>query len=380
MSFERYTGVHGEKNVQRTLRAIEACGGKVLKAPDPTTAPYEISVGLPNGDVRDLVCYAFTANKYRQGGRPLGEHRLQVKYGSDFTRYHDLYIDPKRRRTTLMFGVHHELDLFIAVDPVLHNPTWFSRSIELKEPELLAARAQGWHGWERDRSRARRKRDAPLESFMTEAIFAFTDDYFLRYVETERHAAGLDAAERLVVGSQIARFGAPTRGKRHPLEELLGLGAAELLDVLAGTTRLLTAVRGRVAEHHLGRQLAKTPGVSSVETLDLDGQPDFLIDYKGKPLRIECKNVATSSKPERPLVDFQKTRAAKSDPCSRYYAAKQFEVLAACLHPITKHWEYRFCLTTALAPHKTCHGKLSERVYLDRQGWSESLDKILRAR
>lgn len=378
MDFERYPRVRGKINVERTLDAIEACGGTILKKPDPTIAPYEISVRLKSGEVRDLICYAFTANKYRQGGRPEGEHRLQVKYGSDFSRYHEIFIDPTRRRTTLMYGVHQELDLFITVDPMMHNPTWFSRSIELKEDELEEALRRGWHGWERERSAVRRKREAPLDSLMTEAIFAFTPSFFLGYVEVERHASGLDAAERLLIADQIARFGAPTEHQRHPLEKLLGLTATDLLNVLGGTSRLLTAVRGRVAEHHLGALLAKTPGVSSVELIDRDGEPDFAILYKGRSVRIECKNVAASSRPERPLVDFQKTRAAKGDPCSRYYATSQFEVLAACLHPITRNWEYRFCATTDLVPHKKCAGKLSERVYLDRPGWTQTLGDLLR--
>lgn len=377
MVFEQYRGVRGGRNIQRTLAAIEASGGTVLKAPDPTIAPYEITVALPTGEKRELICYAFTANKYLQSGRPSGEHRIQVKYGSDFTRYHELFIDHTRRRTTLMFGVHDELDLFIAADPVMHNPTWFSRSIELKERELFVAKEQGWHGWERDRSHIRRKREAPLESFETEAIFAFTPTNFLKYVEVERHTSGLDAAERLLVGNQIAHFGAPTNTKKHPLEDLLCLNRDELLNILGGTSRLLTAVRGRVAEHHLGVQLANMAGVSSVESLDVDGQPDFAIVYKGKDVRIECKNVAASSKPARPLVDFQKTRAAKGDPCSRYYAATQFEVLAACLHPLTSRWEYRFCSTRTLEPHKKCTGKLSDRVYVQGHTWSDALGDIL---
>jgi hypothetical protein len=375
MKLERYEGVRGKRNVAQIDAAIVASGGRILRGPDPRIAPFEYVVQLPNGEIRDLVCYAFTANKYRQAGRPAGEHRFQIKYGSDFSRYYDLYIDPTKQRTTLVFGVHHDLDLFVAVDPLLHTPTWFSCSIELKEPELNAARKAGWHGWERERAIGRRKQASPLESFQTEAVCAFTPEHFLEYVEFERHASGLDAAERLIVGESFAKAGVLRPGKKHPLEQLLGLSADELLNVLGGTARLLTAVRGRVAEHHLGTYLESVSGVSSVTPVDVDGPPDYTIMYRKREFRIECKNVGRSK--ARPKVDFQKTRAAKGDPCSRYYAATQFEVLAACMHSVTDKWEYKFCSTTALEPHKKCKNKLSDRVYIEGNAWTTSLPNTL---
>ena len=149
---ERYSGVQGRKNVERIEAALESCGATILSRADPRVAPYEITIRSPGGEVHDLVCYAFTANEYRQKGRPPGEHRFQVKYGSDFDRYHELFFDPSRRRVTLMFGVHHELDLFVAVDPQMHNPTWFSMSVEFKREELDLASKSSWHCWERERS------------------------------------------------------------------------------------------------------------------------------------------------------------------------------------------------------------------------------------
>ena len=37
-------------------------------------------------------------------------------------------------------------------------------------------------------------------------------------------------------------------------------------------------------------------------------------------------------------------------------------MLAACLHAVTEDWEFRFRETSLLGPHRTCAGKLSERV------------------
>jgi hypothetical protein len=368
MKLSRYIGVRGKRNVAMISAALEKCGARILSAPDPSVAPYEYLIELPNGERRDLVCYAFTANRYKGRKRPDGEHRFQIKYGSEFHRYHDLFIDPKRRRTTLLFGVHEKLDLFISADPILHTPTWFSCSVEFKDRNLRLAKKHGWHGWERDRTKTgRRKRQSPLESFQTEAICAFTPKHFLNYIEFERLAFGLDAAERLVVGREIAKGGALKPGKKHPLEQALSLSAAELLDVLGGTGRLLTAVRGRVAEHHLGVYLRSLPSISKVEAIDQDGPPDYSIVYRRRPFRIECKNVGPDSK--RPKVDFQKTRAAIGDRCSRYYSATQFEVLAACMNAVTQEWEYRFCPTTKLPEHTKCKGKLSNRVYVEGPAW-----------
>src|SRR4051812_46555861 len=112
MGFERYEGVHGKRNLAKVCAAIEACGATVMNVPDPRVAPFEITLRTPGGELVDIVCYAFTANEYLQGKRPAGEHRFQIKYGSEFDRYHDVYVDDSRRRITLMFGVHHELDLF----------------------------------------------------------------------------------------------------------------------------------------------------------------------------------------------------------------------------------------------------------------------------
>jgi len=376
MKLERYVGVRGRSNVAFISAAIEASGGRILSSPDPSVAPYEYLIQLPNGERRDLVCYAFTANRYHGKGRPDDEHRFQIKYGSEFTRYHNLFIDQSRKRTTLLFAVHAELGLFISADPILHTPTWFSCSIEFKDDDLELAKERGWHGWERDRAMGgRRKQPSPLESFQTEALCAFTPEHFLHYIEFERLASGLDAAERIVVGRELGKAGALQAGKKHPLEEALGLSAAQILEVLGGTARLVTAVRGRVAEHHLGIHLQSLPGVSRVQALDQDGPPDYSIVYRKRPFRIECKNVGRNRK--RPKVDFQKTRAAKGNPCSRYYAASQFEILAACMNAVTTKWDYQFCRTTELDEHKICKGKLSDRVYIEGQAWSSSLPAAL---
>jgi hypothetical protein len=390
-AMERYYGVHGRKRVEAIAAAIELSGGQVVRAPSPSVAPFEFDVRLPDGKPLSLVCYAFTANKYRQGGRPADEHRLQVKYGSEFHRAHEIFIDPKGAKTTLFFAVHDDEDLFIAVDPALHNPTWFSSSIELKHADVRSALKTGWHGWERERVHRGRRRVLPQMSLTSEALLAFAPKHFLTYALFERVATGIDTGERLILINDIGDDLRRGRGARsivstrldlvrpasaeHKLLSQLGLPIDQLLDLIAENPRLHTAVRGGVAERHLQVVLEKTPGVTGVQKINLDGQPDFSIKFRRQPLRIECKNVSPQTSHGLARVDFQKTRAAKGNPCSRYYAASQFEVLAACIYPVTQRWDFRFCLTNTLPPHKKCPGKLSDRVLVD--GWAEDLPSLL---
>lgn len=391
MKLNQYHGVHGKKQLDAITAAVVASGGTIVRHGPPNIAPFEVTAKTADGLVLDLICYAFTANKYRQRSRPEDEHRFQVKYGSEFDRPHALYIDELGQRTTLFFGVHEEEGLFIAADPAMHNPTWFSSSVEFKQDALDEAKATGWHGWERERVSGGRRRTHPLMDLRTEALLAFQPKHFLTYARLERQAYGLDAGERLLL---IDRIGADLQCGRlpkilteavhtlanvtgHPLLAQFNINASELLDMIGSNFRLAAAVRGAVAEHHLLRELRETPGITGVMKLDKDGAPDFELTYRRRIYRVECKNVLrrTSSK-GNVRVDFQKTRAAKNNPCSRYYSASQFEVLAGCLHPVTERWEFRYRETKALAPHTKCPSKLAEKVVVDEL-WAANLPSLL---
>ena len=132
----RYNGLRRSNIVARMEQALQECGAKILVRASPTTAPFEFTVKTPTGVQRELVCYAFTANKYRRAGGPPDKHRFQIMYGSGSDRCHQLYFDPRGKKTTLLFGVHLEMGLFVAVDPRMHSPTWFPRSVELR-PAIL---------------------------------------------------------------------------------------------------------------------------------------------------------------------------------------------------------------------------------------------------
>lgn len=373
--YTRYS-VRRHREVRYIADAIERSGGTLLNDPDPTSAPFQFDVLSPQGDLLHTLCYAFYANKYRQKGRPSDEHRLQIKYGKNFQEYHEIFIDPSRSIITLLFGVHIDEGIFIALDPAMHNPTWFSRSVEFKDLQISRTQESGWFGWERDRSEARRKRVAPLEDLRTEVLLGFTPENFIRYVNFERVATALESGERLFL---IEGFDSDYRASsRHPLEVEFGLPAWKILDLISDALRLKVAVRGSVAEEYLRRYLYDVPGVSNLEALDKDGMPDFSLKYRDeKTYLVECKNVLRRKANSRVRVDFQRTRASVGDPCTRYYKPTDFDILAACLFPVTGSWDFRFCATRLLAPHSKCPGRLSQTVYTDDIGWSDSVSEVL---
>ena len=374
----RYSVSRREPIVRFITAALERGGARIVSPPDPSRAPFEIAIRTPAGEDLELICYAFLANKYRQRNRPSDEHRFQVKYGSDFRGYHRLYIATSPNRVTLMFGVHLEEGLFIACDPAMHEWTRFSRSIEFKTHHVKRARASGWLAWERDRSQGRRHAPPPIEDARTEVLLAFQPERFLQYVAFEQVASGMDAGERLLLADKIGSTPAPPQALVHPMERELGLSAHQILDMIGGAFRLKAAVRGSAAEHHLGEYLRSVPGVTKVRAIDEDGRPDFEVVVRRRAILIECKNVLRRlTTAGLPRVDFQKTRASKKDPCSRYYKPTQFDVLAACLHPITERWEYRFASTATLPSHPRCPGHLSSQVTVSPSGWHESLGVLL---
>jgi hypothetical protein len=101
--------------------------------------------------------------------------------------------------------------------------------------------------------------------------------------------------------------------------------------------------------------------------------------YRDHSLTIECKNVLARTVGGRPKVDFQRTRHAKADPCHRYYSRAEFDMLAACVQPISKRWEFTFRATRDLKKHDHCPGRLSQHVYLDEGTWLESARDALDA-
>ena len=365
--------------------SLQNSGCKVLHASPSDQAPFRITFETPLGERLGIVVYAFLANQRLTKNRPSDEHRFQVKYGSKDGKLHELWQDRYGLYTTLFCGINPEQGFFVAADPVLHNPTKFFISVEFKQEHVDEILKHGWHAWERERRTA--STDEP-----TEVLVGGTAESFLRYIRFEREALGEDQGHRQLLAERFAdgrksfiqpaldwsRPEAPPKDQLHALAHEFELSEHEVLDVIASARRLKMAVRGWVAEEHLYRTLQTVPGVEGCRRLDIEGGADVELSYRGsRPFTIECKNVLRKTlKDGTPRVDFQRTRASKSDPCSRYYAPTDFDMVAACLHSVTEQWEFCYALPRTFDPHKKCRGKLSNRLLIDDR-WAKDPTVVL---
>jgi hypothetical protein len=367
------------------ISALKAEGCRIIHEPRPDEAPFRITLETPTGERLGIVAYAFLATFTPTKNRPADEHSFQVKYGSKDGKLHELWQDPYGLYVTLFLGINPERAFFVAADPVLHSPTKFFIRIEFKQEHVDEALRAGWHAWERQRR-------SGGDGEPVEVLVGGTASSFLRLVRFEREAVGEDQGHRqllaervavevpsskVVVPSAVPPVPGPTR--LHQLAEEFELSESEVLDLIAGARRLKMAVRGWVAEEHLVRTLKTVPGVSACTRLDEEGGPDVSLRYEGgRPLLVECKNVLRDRAANGDArIDFQKTRASKGDPCSRYYGVGDFDVVAACLHAVSEKWEFEYARTAWLDPHRKCAGKLSNLVRVD-QRWKRPVQEVLR--
>lgn len=341
------------------LQAVEASGGRVLYASSNLRAPIYLGVQGVNDERIGILVYPFTANQKVTPGRPSDEHRLQIKYGGGSlwkTQDHYLGIDAAYVDTTVVLGVHVERGLFVGLDPALYNPLPMGISFEFKEAEVAQAARTGWHVFERE-TKSGKQRDARAVDGL-ETVILFAPQNFLKYVKLEREAGDLryDPPLRYVAATAISQdesAASSAIGSLHRLEQEFDLSSTQILDMIGRRNRLAVAVRGGIAEVHLERYLRGHSSVTMVRALDLDAQPDFEIELiDGRSLTIECKNSSPHVfKNGDYRVEVQKTRASQADPASRFYKADQFDLVATCVYPVTRRWEFLFRQTAALERH-----------------------------
>jgi hypothetical protein len=359
--------VDREPLVRFMLDALSQCGCRVLYCSPADEAPFRITFETREGERLGIVAYAFFANSRETKNRPVDEHRFQLKYGSFSKELHPIWQDPFGLYTTLFIGINPERGFFVGVDPVVHNPTRFFISLEFKESHVESILKEGWFAWERQK-RTERLLD-PVE-----VLVGGTPDAFLRYIRLEREALGEDQGHRQWLAEK--RLDAPVGP--HLLAQEFQLSEREVLDLIGRAGRLKMAVRGWVAEEHLLRYLRGIPGVVECERIERDSGPDVVLRLaKSRQITIECKNVLRSTaRGNLAKLDFQRTRAAKADPCSRYYSPKDFDVVAACLHAQTDDWTFRFRLSRLLESHKSCPGKLASNVVIDSRWTTNPLEVL----
>jgi hypothetical protein len=364
--------------------ALEICGCRMIHLPDAGLAPYRFTFEAPSGERHGIMVYAFFANSKVTLNRPGDEHRFQVKYGPDDKQEHAIWQDPYGLYTTLFCGIDPERGTFVGVDPEMHNPTRFFKSIEYKKHHSSQMQADGWHVWERDR---RENGQEPVE-----VLVGGSQASFFRYVRFERESLGEDQGHRALLAekpelwvppsndSPVTTVESPDAAKLHQLAREFEMTEEQVLDLISSARRLKMAVRGWVAEEHLYRQLVQIEGVSSCRRMDEEGGPDLSLVYRGVPLTVECKNVLRqTSAAGLARMDFQRTRVSKNDPCSRYYSADDFDVLAACLHAVEERWTFKYALPRTLDMHGRCPGKLNNNVRLDERWRAEAASVLATA-
>jgi len=359
-------------------------GCRIVSSSDPALAPFYVVFETPAGERHGVLTYAFRAGARLTKKRPTDEHRFQIKYGNELRGILDVAVDRTSLITTIFLGVDLERGIFVAADPLMNAPSPMSRSVEFKKHHVDDVLRRGWWAWERERRKPKtRNRPTPEldEDTRIQVLVGGTQDRIHDLIVLERLAKGLDPGERHLLADRLAR--PPNKSgivaASHRLLKELKVGPDALFDLIDGAARLKMAVRGWVAEQHLEDNLKAVKGVSDCMRLNKEGGPDLTLRWKGSaPLLIECKNVLRKTdRAGVPRVDFQRTRASKSDPCSRYYQASEFQLLAACLHAVTEQWEFKFALTSDLPAHNKCHGRLSNNLRVSDEWFTADVSAAL---
>lgn len=222
------------------------------------------------------MLYAFRSTVRVARNRPIDEGRFQVKYGPRTGEFQNIFDDRYDMYTTLFMGIDLESGFVVSADPAIHNPTRFYISIEYKMAEADLSLERGWHAWER----TKRGRNDPIE-----VLVGCSQDRVLDLVLFERMAKGLAQGHRQLLAEQLSERNRLHPGWRrsspHMLLTELAVDEDSLLDIIQRANRLKTAVRGWVAQHHLDSIISKLPEVSSCESIEKDGRPDFQVTIGG---------------------------------------------------------------------------------------------------
>jgi hypothetical protein len=365
------------------IEALQMRGCRVVNTPPSNRAPFYLVFETPAGERRGLLVYAFFANSEQTRNRPIDEHRFQIKYGSKLKGVLEVAVDPQSVVTTIFLGIDTERQIFVAADPSMNNPSPMSRSIEFKAQNVRDIVSKGWAVWERDRRPGKTKtRPVPEydEDERTQILVGGRKERLFDLVQFEQIACGLESGERHLIAEKLfTSSGSKESQIPHRLLGELNIEPNALFDLIQGAARLKMAVRGWVAETHLETTLKRIRGVTECRRIEAEGQPDITLRWKGsQPVLIECKNVLRKTDAKgQPRVDFQRTRASKVDPCSRYYRAGDFAILAACLHPVTEKWDFNFALTSDLPAHVRCPGRIASNIIVSNSKFASQPESAI---
>ena len=356
--------------------AVTASGGRVLLSSGATSAPLFLAAEGPDGDRVGLCAYVFYANKITTPNRPTDEHRAQIRYGNvndaDWRRRpHPLGYDPADLDLTAVLVAHVEAGLIISLDPRAYDPLPIGNSIYFKDDDIHRAQADGWAVWERDTHSGKRKGSTGPG---LENVIAFTPNRLFDFLAVERQAQTLrlDSALRFPVAERAGRE-RPSQ-QLHDLEVAFGLSSTDLLDIVNRKGRLAMAMRGGVAEHHLGLLFDGDAAVATAEEGQQEGPPDFFVELAdGRKVTVECKNASPKRYSDgTPKVEVQKTRASQGDPTSRFYTPATFDAVAACMYGPTGTWTFKFRRSVDLEEHAHHTGRIAPLQRITDE-WADTL-------
>ncbi len=358
---------------------VEASGGRVVSCsyPDHQVAPIFLSAEDGEGHRYGLLTYPFTTTRRPTRNRPSTEHRFQIRFGDPTrtrTESNPLSHDPAGVDVTLVLAVDPENGIIVGLDPLVYAELPMGISGYYRQSNAAAVREASWAVWAREKARPRTPQGQSWEGL--EAMVGFRPKRLLDYARFEALATslGLETALRLDLADSFTSG----RPERHELEELFGLEAGTILGIIESNFRLGVAVRGGVAEHHLGRLLRAEASVDEVEPIDLDGEPDFRVVLQdGRDLTIECKNALRETyKDGDAKVEVQKTRDSGA---GRKYRFDAFDMVAACMFSVTGRWHFKFKWTRQLTPWSKDRKRIAAIQRID-DTWADSLDDLLATR
>lgn len=363
--------------VEQLERAIAASGGRVVSNSfwSQRVAPVFIAAEDSDGHRYGMLVYPFTATYRDTTGRPGAEHRFQVRFGDPVVHRAEpnpLGRDPHGVDVTLVLAADPELGLIVGLDPFVYGELPIGVSGYYRDDHARLSLDRGWHAWVKEKRQPRGRSTVEWDGL--EAMVGIRPNRFLDYVRFEATATslGLDTAFRRTLAESW------TAGvtDRHALEQLFGIDAGTILDIVESNFRLGVAVRGSVAEHHLQRLLSIAPEVERVVPIDADGRPDLEVLMRdGAKLLVECKNALRETyKTGDAKVEVQKTRDSAS---GRKYPFTAFDVVAACMFSVTGRWEFRFKKASELTPWAPDPTRIAPIQRIDNT-WASSLSAAVR--
>lgn len=362
--------------VELLQRAVVESGGRVVSCSFPQSLVSPVFLGAEDegGHRYGMLLYPFTTTRRQTTNRPDAEHRFQYRFG-DPTRHralrNPLGRDPAGVDVTLVLAVDPERELIVGLDPLVYAELPIGISGYYRDEHEAAVAEHGWSAWVKEKEKPRGELGERWEGL--ESMVGMKPARFLDYVRYEALATslGLDTALRVSLadgfrGGQI---------DRHALEQLFGIDAATILDIVESNFRLGVAVRGSVAEHHLAKLLASDGSIVSFEPIDEDGRPDFRVRTQdGRVLTVECKNALRETyKSGDAKVETQKTRDSGA---GRKYTFDSFDIIAACMFSVTGRWSFRFKWSRDLVPWAKDPTRIGAIQRID-DTWETSIGALL---